>query len=168
MRKLIIFLALAASVGVAGAQSIYKYATPEGNVVYTDNPAAGLNGAKKLEMPTMIAASASSRLYDAQGVSPTPQDPATEGYSAARSEYREAKRRRVEGVAPLPDERDGRYFKPGYWARQRALSRGMMLAQKRLSQARSVAQAQAPVQPELPAQAGTIAAAAHASAVALN
>jgi hypothetical protein len=163
MRKLIIFLALAASAGAAGAQSIYKYATPEGNVVYTDNPAAGLNGAKKLETPTMIIASASPSLYDSQAGAPTPaQGPAAEGYSAAQAEYREAKRRRVEGVAPLAEERDGRYFKPGYWARQRALAQGMLLAQKRLSQARGAAQAQAT------AQAAGGPALAQASTLALN
>ena len=141
MRKLIVFLALAAAGGAAAAQQIYKFATPEGNVVYTDKPAAGFPGSKQLEMPTMLAASASSRLYETPAAAPTPQAAVPEGYSAAQVEYREAKRRRVEGVMPLPEERNGAYFKPEYWARQRTLAQGMLTAQKRMSQARSAAQA---------------------------
>ena len=65
MRNLLIALALAGAWGNAGAQAIYKYATPEGNVVYTDSPAAGLNGARKLEI-----AAASPRLYESERGAP--------------------------------------------------------------------------------------------------
>jgi acyl dehydratase len=71
MRKTIIALALAAASTAAAAQQIYKYATPDGNVVYTDNPAAGLNGAKKLAMPPMLTAAVSPRLYGEEGNAPT-------------------------------------------------------------------------------------------------
>jgi hypothetical protein len=76
----------------------------------------------------------------------------------------------VEGVTPLPEERNGRYFKPEYWARQRALAQGMLLAQKRMSQARSaaVAQAQAEARARASAEVASLSAVAQAGAVPLN
>jgi hypothetical protein len=143
MRNLLIALALAGAWGSAGAQAIYKYATPEGNVVYTDNPAAGLNGARKLEI-----AAASPRPYEVARGAPTgadQPDPAAEGLAAAQTEYREAKRRRVDGVTPLAEERQGAYFRPEYWQRQRALTLGLLIARTRLAQAHAPAVAQRPV-----------------------
>jgi hypothetical protein len=128
MRNLLIALALAGAWGNAGAQAIYKYATPEGNVVYTDSPAAGLNGARKLEI-----AAASPRLYESGRGAPTgaeQPDPAAETVSAAQTEYRAAKRRRIDGVTPLAEERNGRYFRPEYWQRQRALTQGLLIARR--------------------------------------
>lgn len=133
MRKLLIALALAGVWENAGAQAIYKYATPEGNVVYTDSPAAGLNGARKLEIAAL-----SPSVYGAERGAPTGAEQpsaATELAAAAQTEYHAAKRRRIEGVAPLAEERDGPYFRPQYWQRQRALTQGLMLARTRLAQA---------------------------------
>jgi hypothetical protein len=115
----------------------------------------------------MIAAAASSRLYEAQTGTPTSANPVPESVSAAQTEFRDAKRRRVEGVTPLPEERDGRYFKPEYWARQRALAQGLLLARTRISQARTVAKAQATEKAaaEASAQAPAV---ALASTVTLN
>jgi hypothetical protein len=70
------------------------------------------------------------------------RDPATQVASAARTEYREAKRRRIEGVTPLPGERVGPYFHPEYWQRQRELAQSLALARTRLGQANASAQAQ--------------------------
>ena len=141
MRKLLIALALAGAWENAGAQAIYKYATPEGNVVYTDNPAAGLNGARTLEIAAL-----SPRPYAEERGAPTGPEqavaanPAVEGLSAAQTEYRAAKRRRIDGVTPLAGEREGRYFRPEYWQRQHGLAQGLMLARTRLAQANSLAQ----------------------------
>jgi hypothetical protein len=143
MRKLLIALALAGAWENAGAQAIYKYTTPEGNVVYTDSPAAGLNGARKLEIAAL-----SPRAYDAERGAPTAPEqpsPAAESAAAAQSEYRAAKRRRIEGVTPLAEERNGPYFRAEYWQRQRALTQGLMLARTRLAQANAPAAAQRPV-----------------------
>jgi len=141
MRKLLIALALAGAWENAGAQAIYKYATTEGKVVYTDNPAAGLNGARKLEIAAL-----SPKVYGEERSAPTggaeqavAPDPLPEGVASAQTEYRAAKRRRIDGVVPLAGERDGHYFRPEYWQRQRALMQGLMLARTRLAQAHSVA-----------------------------
>ena len=143
MRNLLIALALAGAWGTAGAQAIYKYATPDGNVVYTDNPAAGLNGARKLAIAAL-----SPRPYETERSLPTgaePPDPAAEGNAAAQTEYQAAKRRRIDGVTPLAEERNGRYFRPEYWQRQRALMQGLLVARTRLAQANPPSTAQRPV-----------------------
>jgi hypothetical protein len=134
MRKLLIALALAGAWENAGAQAIYKYATSEGNVVYTDNPAAGLNGARKLEIAAL-----SPRSYSEERGAPTgageaaTPNPVAEGVSSAQTEYLAAKRRRIDGVVPLAGEREGRYFRPEYWQRQRELRQGLIIARTRLS-----------------------------------
>jgi hypothetical protein len=139
MRNLLIALALAGAWEIAGAQAIYKYATPEGNVVYTDSPAAGLNGARKLDIAAL-----SPRHYESESSAPTGAerlDPVNEVLAAKRTEYRAAKRRRVDGVTPLAEERNGRYFHPQYWQRQRELRQSMLLARMQLAQAQTQTQA---------------------------
>ena len=140
MHKLLIAVALAGAAAGAGAQQIYKYTTPAGAIVYTDNPGASLNGAKKLDMPLALYAQP-ARLYDADRGAPAPSDqavvpnPATEAVSAAHTELRAARRRRIDGVMPLEGEREGRRFRPEYWQRQRALAQGLVLARANLARA---------------------------------
>jgi hypothetical protein len=64
-----------------------QYATP-GNVVYTDNPAAGLNGAQKIARRCRRRyGEERSALHGERAVAP---DPALEGAASAQTEYRAA------------------------------------------------------------------------------
>ena len=139
MHRLLIAAALAGAVTGAGAQQIYKYATPDGTIVYTDNP-TGMSGAKKLDMPLALYAQP-PRHYEAERGASAPSDqavapdPAVEKISAAQTELRAARRRRIDGVMPLAGEREGRLFRPAYWQRQRALAQGMLIARADLARA---------------------------------
>lgn len=142
MRLIALAIALAAHASGAPGQAVYKYSDPSGRVVYTDDPAAGNGTAKRLQIPPRPegrpAAGLSEgekKLLDAANRHAAELDRAAADIVSAHDALRAAEARRAEGVEPLEGERQGRRYRPEYWARQQALAREVDAARARLDDA---------------------------------
>ena len=141
--------ALLALAGPALAQTLYKYARPDGSLVYSDKP---IKGARLLERFTLVpTAPPAPQRAPAQADAPRPQAPSGRPPSAldlADAEVRaalqaveDARARLEEGVEPLPGERLGivgaktSRLSDEYFARVQQLEDELRAASDRLEQA---------------------------------
>jgi len=144
MRCLLIAVALA-SIAPAAAQEVYKYTSPGGSTVYTDDPAAGGKGAQKVDLPATppsVPGTPSSGLSEADrklaeqlDKRMAALDRASADIVAAHNSLRDAEARRTAGIEPLEGERQGRRYRPEYWSRQHALEQDVVTAKARLNEA---------------------------------
>jgi len=141
MRSLLIAFAIAGAASAATAQEVYKYTTPGGNTVYTDDPAAAGKGGQKVDLPPAppSAGSPPAALSDADRKLAAQADQrmaaldrASADIVAAHEALRTAEARRAEGIE---GDRQGRRYRPEYWERQRALEQAVASAKARLNDA---------------------------------
>ena len=145
MRSLLIAFAIAGTALAAAAQEVYKYSTPGGGTVYTDDPAAANKGAQKVDLPATPPSSAGAppaglsqadrKLAEQADQRMAALDRASADIVAAHSSLRDAEARRSAGIEPVEGERQGRRYRPEYWDRQRALEQDVASANARLSDA---------------------------------
>jgi uncharacterized protein DUF4124 len=136
-------LALVALAPGAQAQGVYKYTTPDGQVIYTDDPNAGSGTARALELPPPPGSKppaprlsdAEKKLLEQANQRAAALDRAVADIVAAQDALRVAEARRDAGVEPLEGERQGRRHRPEYWQRQQALERDVVSARKSLDDA---------------------------------
>lgn len=145
MRSLLIAVAFASVAPVAAAQDVYKYTSPGGGTVYTDDPAAAASGARKVDLPATPPSSAGARppgLSEAERRLAVQADQraaaldlASNDIVAAHAELRAAEARRDQGVEPAEGDRQGRRYSAEYWERQRRLQRDIDAARTKLNDA---------------------------------
>jgi hypothetical protein len=139
MRPLPAFLLLASLAVAAHAQGVYKYTDKDGRVVYTDDPKAGGGRAQRVEENLTVApapaATGAQKLVEQADQRAAALDRAVEDIASATNDLRAAEVRREQGVEPREGERQGRRYRPEYWARQQALQRDVDSARLRLESA---------------------------------
>jgi hypothetical protein len=145
MRSLLIAFAITGIATAAAAQEVYKYTTPGGGTVYTDNPAAVNKGAQKVDLPPTAPSSPvapSSGLSDADRTLAEQADRraaelnrAAADIVAAHESLRAAEANRAAGAEPIEGDRQGRRFQPEYWERQRSLEQDVVSSKARLDDA---------------------------------
>jgi len=145
MRSLLIAFAIAGIATAAVAQEVYKYTTPGGSTVYTDDPAAANKGGQKVDLPATPPSSAGApssglsdtdrRLAEQADQRMAALDRASADIVAAYEALRSAEARRAAGVEPEEGDRQGRRFRPEYWERQRALEQDVASAKAALNEA---------------------------------
>ncbi len=143
LRLLAIAVALAALAPAAGAQGVYKYTDPSGRVIYTDDPSAGGGSARPVDIqaspggaaPAGGLSDADRRLLEQAKRRAADLDRAVADIVAAHAELRDAQARREQGVEPIEGERQGRRYRPEYWARQRANQQAVDVAQAKMNDA---------------------------------
>jgi len=140
-------LALAAS---AAAQTVYRYVTPDGRTVFSDQPVPGA----KLQgtvTPPVAPPSGPGGATERPRIPPAPADSqgdnraqrlraATQEVDAATQALAQAKAQLASGKEPLPGERTGTAgggsrLNEAYWERQKANEQGVANAQSRLDAA---------------------------------
>ncbi len=145
MRSLLIAFAIAGTTLSAAAQEVYKYTTPGGSTVYTDDPAAANKGAQKVDLPATPPSTAGApssglsaadrKLAEQADQRMAALDRASADIVAAHDSLRAAEARRAAGVEPAEGERQGRRYRPEYWERQHALEQDVVSAKARLNDA---------------------------------
>ena len=143
LRPLAVAIALAALATAAGAQGVYKYTDPAGRVIYTDDPSAGGGAARPVEtaappgatVPAAGLSASERQLLEQANRRAASLDRAVADIVAAHAELRAAEARRERGIEPVEGERQGRRYRPEYWARQQALQRDIDVARAKLNDA---------------------------------
>ena len=143
------FFLLFALLAPAAAQTVYRYVTPDGRTIFSDQPVPGA----KLQGTVTPPAPPSGAGAPVEGRKPTPTatDPsadnraqrlraATEEVEAATQSLAQARARLETGKEPLPGERTGTAgggsrLNEAYWARQAANEQAVAQAQARLDAA---------------------------------
>jgi Domain of unknown function (DUF4124) len=143
---------LACVAGSAAAQPVKKYVTPEGKVIYSDQPVPGAREAGEVAPPTPVspedkeaARKAAERDASAvqeleKGASERRSGPAS--IADLEANLKLARKQLAEGEEPLPGERTGTAgggsrLNDRYWARQKANREAVTKAQKELDDARA-------------------------------
>jgi len=146
--------ALAALVALpASAQQVKKYVTPEGRVIYSDQPVPGAREAGEVAPPRPVSpeereaarrtaerdASALQRFEKKGGDAGGPQQAQMQDLEA---NLERARTQLADGKDPLPGERTGTAgggsrLNDQYWARQKANEAAVAKAQKALDDARA-------------------------------
>jgi len=145
MRSLLIAFAIACIATAAASQEVYKYTTPGGSTVYTDDPAATNKGGQKVDLPPTPPSSPAAppaamsevdrRLAEQAGQRAAALNRASADIVAAYEALRAAEASRAAGVEPAEGDRQGRRFRPEYWQRQHALEQDVVSAKARLDEA---------------------------------
>jgi len=138
--------------GVAQAQALKKYITPDGKTVYSDTPVPGAKEVGEVKPPPKVAptdrsqaeAAAQRDAKDARALDKRlEQRSAQENrVAAAEAKLEEAKRALAEGKEPLPGDRKGTAggasrLSDEYWQRQKANQQAVENAQRALDAARA-------------------------------
>lgn len=138
--------------GVAHAQALKKYITPDGKTVYSDTPVPGAKEVGEVQPPPKVApadrsqaeAAAQRDAKDVQAVDKRLEERAAQRgrVEAAEAKLEEAKRTLAEGKEPLPGERKGTAggqsrLSDDYWQRQKANQQAVENAQRALDAARA-------------------------------
>lgn len=149
--------------GVAGAQAIKKYVTPDGKIIYSDEPVPGAREVGVVAPPPEVtpeqrraaeeAARRNSQLSDEADQRASEQADGelsrSDRIRAAEKELEDAKRTLKDGKEPLPGERKGTAggasrLTEAYFQRQKANEQAVQKAQQKLNAARSAPQSPAP------------------------
>jgi Domain of unknown function (DUF4124) len=142
------FLLLFGLAGAVAAQTVYRYVTPDGRTIFSDQPVPGA----KLQgtvAPPAPASPPPPRSSDARPTAPTEppgearvqrRRDATAEVEAATQDLAQARLRLDAGKEPLPGERTGTAtggsrLNDAYWARQAANEEVVRRAQARLDAA---------------------------------
>jgi len=144
---------LAFVAGPAAAQAVKKYVTPEGRVIYSDQPVPGAREAGEVAPPRPVSpeereaarrtaerdASALQRFERKGGDAGGPQQAQVQDLEA---NLERARKQLADGKDPLPGERTGTAgggsrLNDQYWARQKANEAAVAKAQKALDDARA-------------------------------
>jgi hypothetical protein len=141
------FLLLLALAAPAAAQTVYRYVTPDGRTIFSDQPVPGA----KLQGTVTPPAPPSSAPVESRKVPPAAADQpadnraqrlraATEEVEAATQSLAQARARLSDGKEPLEGERTGTAgggsrLNEAYWARQAANEQAVANAQARLDAA---------------------------------
>jgi len=138
--------------GVAQAQALKKYITPDGKTVYSDTPVPGAKEVGEVKPPPKVApadrsqaeAAAQRDAKDAQALDKRLEQRSAQQnrVAAAEAKLEEAKRTLAEGKEPLPGERKGTAggasrLTDEYWQRQKANQQAVENAQRALDAARA-------------------------------
>lgn len=135
-----ILMALAAFAPPAAAQ-VYRCVDANGHVVYADKPAGANCVLQQMEAAPKPAAtppplsSSEKQLLEQQKRRAAELDRAIADIVASFNALRAAEARRDQGIEPLEGERQGRRYRPEYWARQEALKRDVDDARAKLNDA---------------------------------
>jgi hypothetical protein len=140
------FLVLFALLAPAAAQTVYRYVTPDGRTIFSDQPVPGAKLQGTVTPPVQ-----SPGAGPVEGRKPPAPDPAadnraqrlraaTEEVEAATQALAQARARLETGKEPLPGERTGTAgggsrLNDEYWARQAANEQAVARAQSRLDAA---------------------------------
>ena len=148
-----ILIAAAACLGLAGlaqAQTLKKYVTPDGKTVYSDRPIPGAKEVGEVAPPPTVApadrsTAESAAQREAKDLKAAEQRIAErkasrERIAAAEAKLEAAKRALAEGKEPLPGERKGTAggqsrLSDEYWQRQKANQQAVENAQRALDEA---------------------------------
>jgi hypothetical protein len=141
------FLLLLALAAPAAAQTVYRYVTPDGRTIFSDQPVPGA----KLQGTVTPPVQPSGPTGPVEGRKPPVTDPAadnraqrlraaTEEVEAATQALAQARTRLETGKEPLPGERTGTAgggsrLNDDYWARQASNEQAVAQAQARLDAA---------------------------------
>src|SRR5262245_42803177 len=147
------FLLLLGLAGAVAAQTVYRYVTPDGRTIFTDQPVPPVPGAKlqgTVAPPTPPSGSPPPR-PSSDARPKTPAEPpgearvqrlreATAEVESAQQDLAQARLRLEAGKEPLPGERTGTAtggsrLNDEYWARQAANEDAVRKAQARLDAA---------------------------------
>jgi hypothetical protein len=138
--------------GVAQAQAVKKYITPDGKTVYSDTPVPGAKEVGEVKPPPKVApadrskaeAAAQRDAKDAQALDKRLEQRSAQQnrVAAAEAKLEEAKRTLAEGKEPLPGERKGTAggasrLTDEYWQRQKANQQAVDNAQRALDAAQA-------------------------------
>jgi hypothetical protein len=138
--------------GVAQAQAVKKYITPDGKTVYSDTPVPGAKEVGEVKAPPKVApadrsqaeAAAQRDAKDAQALDKRLEQRSVQQnrVAAAEAKLEEAKRTLAEGKEPLPGERKGTAggasrLTDEYWQRQKANQQAVDNAQRALDAAQA-------------------------------
>lgn len=156
--RLAVFCASIALVvsGVASAQAIKKYVTPDGKIIYSDEPVPGAREVGVVAPPPEVTPEQRRAAEEAANRNSQLSDEADQRFSdksdressrrdrirAAEKELEQAKRKLEEGKEPLPGERKGTAggasrLTEAYFQRQKANEQAVKKAQQKLDAARS-------------------------------
>jgi hypothetical protein len=142
-----VFLALG---GVAQAQTVKKYITPDGKTVYSDSPIPGAREVGEIKAPPRLDSGASPQTQgltrkeaeEAKAIDKRLEQQGVERDRIAALEEKldEAKRKLADGKEPLPGERKGivgagTRLTDAYWDRQKANQQAVDNAQRALDDA---------------------------------
>jgi hypothetical protein len=142
-------LTLAALPLLGAAQTVYKYARPDGTVVYSDVPVHGAKLVGRFQLVPLPASETPESRVQPTGKGPDERarlrfealGAADAEIKAADQALKDAQERQQAGVEPLEGERIGNAggrnsrLGPGYFERQRRLADDVDAAQARLDQA---------------------------------
>lgn len=138
--------------GIAQAQALKKYITPDGKTVYSDTPVPGAKEVGEVKPPPKVAPADRSQAEtaaqrdakDAQALDKRLEQRSAQQnrVAAAEAKLEEAKRTLAEGKEPLPGERKGTAggasrLTDEYWQRQKANQQAVENAQRALDAARA-------------------------------
>jgi hypothetical protein len=143
------FLLLLALAAPAAAQTVYRYVTPDGRTVFSDQPVPGAKLQGTVTPPAAPSggggAPERARVPPAAGDQPADNRAqrlraATEEVEAATQALAQARAQLASGKEPLPGERTGTAgggsrLNEAYWARQAANEQAVTNAQSRLDAA---------------------------------
>jgi flagellar motility protein MotE (MotC chaperone) len=136
--------------GVAQAQTVKKYITPDGKTVYSDSPIPGAREVGEIKAPPRLDSGSSPRTQgaarsEAQQVEALDkrlqqQAAQRDRIGALEDKLEEAKKTLAEGKEPLPGERKGivgagTRLTDAYWDRQKANQKAVDNAQRALDDA---------------------------------
>jgi len=133
----------------AAAQTVYRYVTPDGRVIFTDTPVPGARLDGTIAPPA--PASAAPKPAPVESRTPSPVEPQAESrtqrlrdstaeVNAATQALERARAQLAAGKEPLPGERTGTAgggsrLNESYWARQAENEQAIAKAQSRLDAA---------------------------------
>jgi len=145
-----VFLLLLGLAGAVAAQTVYRYVTPDGRTIFSDQPVPGAKLQGTVAAPTPPSGTPPPRpSSDARRTAPN-EPPgearvqrlrdATAEVEAAQQDLAQARLRLDAGKEPLPGERTGTAtggsrLNDAYWARQAANEEAVRKAQDRLDAA---------------------------------
>jgi len=136
--------------GVAHAQTVKKYITPDGKTVYSDSPIPGAREVGEIKAPprldsgsspqTQGAARSEAQQVEALDKRLQQQAAQRDRISALEDKLEAAKKKLADGKEPLPGERKGivgagTRLTDDYWARQKANQQAVDNAQRALDDA---------------------------------
>jgi hypothetical protein len=146
MRLLLLFL-LVTLAGVAAAQTVYRYVTPDGRTIFSDQPVPGAKLQGTVAPPAPVSNAPAPIESRPATPAPTPDDTrqqrlrdASAEVDAATQELAQARAALEAGKEPLPGERTGTAgggsrLNEAYWARQASNEQAVARAQARLDAA---------------------------------
>jgi hypothetical protein len=147
MRLLLVLAALAAAFPAA-AQTVYRYVTPEGRVIFSDTPVPGARLDRTIAPPAPVSPPAPAPVESREPAAADKAAPdrlarlraADAEVNAATQALSQAQAQLAGGKEPLPGERTGTAgggsrLNEAYWARQADNEQAVAKAQARLDRA---------------------------------